>query len=427
MHKTYDLIFAGAGCAGLSLLWHLGHTQWRDWPQQQVLLIDPAPKTQNDRTWCFWEAGPGPFEEIVHRRWQQLDFWSANDLRPQPLDTAPYAYKMIRSLDFYRHIKAWLATQPNVTLVQDEVVGGDWGLRIRDYGLGIDTPAQSLISNPQSTIPTPPSPTTQIRTRRHTYEGRLVFNSIPQPAPPANQTDITLLQHFCGWFVRCQSPTFDPARATLMDFRVQQANDTRFVYIMPFDEHRALVEFTVFSPALLPEAEYDAALRGYLRHQCGLADEAYSIEEREFGVIPMSNRQFARHPAPHVINIGTAGGRTKPSTGYTFQRIQRDSRQIAHWLATHPHTTHGDPAAAIAANLRDPLRAQWMDRVLLNVLYHQRYPGHRVFSDLFQRNPASLIFKFLDENTTPLEDLRIMSSVNLLPFLRAAVGGGNKH
>ena len=40
-----------------------------------------------------------------------------------------------------------------------------------------------------------------------------------------------------------------------------------------------------------------------------------------------------------------------------------------------------------------------MDRVLLNVLYHQRHPGHRVFSDLFQRNPASLIFKFLDENT----------------------------
>ncbi|MCW1970917.1 MAG: lycopene cyclase family protein [Anaerolineae bacterium] len=405
MPKIYDLIFAGAGCAGLSLLWHLGHANWRDWPKQQVLLIDPAPKTQNDRTWCFWETGPGPFEEIVHRRWQQLDFWGASDIRPQPLDIAPYAYKMIRSLDFYRHIKAWLATQPNVTLVRDEVIGR---MGIKDDGMKIDTPSQS--------------PSTQVITRHHLYEGRLVFNSIAQPTPPTNQNDITLLQHFCGWFVHCRAPAFDPARATLMDFRVQQANDTRFVYVMPFDAHRALVEFTVFSPALLPQAEYDVALRGYLRHQCGLADKAYAIEEREFGVIPMSNRQFARHPAPYVLNIGTAGGRTKPSTGYTFQRIQRDSRQIAHWLATHPLPTHGDPAAALAATLRDPPRSQWMDRVLLDVLYHQRPPGHRVFSDLFQRNPASLIFKFLDENTTLPEDLRIMSSVNLLPFLRAAVG-----
>ena len=120
--SAFDLVFAGAGCAGLSLLWHLGHADWAEWPNQHILLIDPAAKTQNDRTWCFWEAGAGPFEAIVHRQWSQLDFYGAHDSQLQALDIAPYAYKMIRGLDFYRHIGAWLATQPNVTLVQDEVL-----------------------------------------------------------------------------------------------------------------------------------------------------------------------------------------------------------------------------------------------------------------------------------------------------------------
>ena len=39
-----------------------------------LLLIDKAPKRANDRTWCFWEAGEGVYEPIVHRQWSQVAF-----------------------------------------------------------------------------------------------------------------------------------------------------------------------------------------------------------------------------------------------------------------------------------------------------------------------------------------------------------------
>lgn len=387
--SAFDLVFAGAGCAGLSLLWHLGHVGWAEWPNQRILLIDPAAKTQNDRTWCFWEAGAGPFEAIVHRQWSQLDFYGAHDTQPQALDIAPYAYKMIRALDFYRHIGAWLATQPNVTLVQDEVL--------------------AITENTDASV---------VVTRGGEYAGKLIFNSIPHLFEPlAKPQHIRLLQHFCGWFIRSQQPIFDPARATLMDFRVPQSTDTRFVYTMPFDAQRALVEFTVFSRALLPRADYDAALKAYLHTHLGLADGAYAIEDTEFGVIPMTDAPFARQPRPRVVNIGSAGGRTKASTGYTFQRIQRDSQHIAAQFAN-------PTAQSLAQSLREPMRARAMDGILLNVLDNQRYPGHRVFSDLFQRNPASLIFKFLDEQSNLSDDLRIMTTVNLPAFIKGALGWG---
>ncbi len=63
----YDYIFAGAGAAGLSLLTRMiASGKFSD---KKILLIDKAPKTSNDRTWCFWEKENSFFEEIVYRKW----------------------------------------------------------------------------------------------------------------------------------------------------------------------------------------------------------------------------------------------------------------------------------------------------------------------------------------------------------------------
>ena len=101
------------------------------------------------------------------------------------------------------------------------------------------------------------------------------------------------------------------------------------------------------------------ALETYIRDQLGVAD--YEEQHEEFGVIPMTDAPFAGQPSAHVLNIGTAGGRTKPSTGYTFQRIQRQSRQLAQVLAT----TNSPIAATTLPNKRFEL----FDSVFLNVLF----------------------------------------------------------
>jgi lycopene beta-cyclase len=371
-----DYIIAGAGAAGLSLVYYLNQVGLTD---RRILLLDRAPKTANDRTWCFWEVGEGIFEPIVFRRWEHLAFHGEGF--STVLEIAPYRYKMIRGTDFYRFMDQWLDAQPNVARAYAEVT--------------------SVTSDGDEAI---------VRTRDgHTYRAAWAFNSILFDPPVRRTTYHYLLQHFLGWVIYTPARAFDPQIATLMDFRVDQASDTRFVYVLPLDAHTALVEYTVFSGELLPRAEYVRQLAGYINDRLRIAD--YEAQHEEFGVIPMTDAPFpARHGA-RVINIGTAGGCTKPSTGYTFQRIQRHARRIAQALKAT-----GRPHVATPLLHR---RYELFDSALLNVLDEGRERGRRVFTDLFARNPPQRVFRFLDEDTTLLEDLQVMSSVNIPVFMAA--------
>ena len=64
--KQYDYIIAGSGCAGLSLVFYMNQTALQN---KSILIIDKAPKTKNDRTWCFWIDKPIVFDEIVFKEW----------------------------------------------------------------------------------------------------------------------------------------------------------------------------------------------------------------------------------------------------------------------------------------------------------------------------------------------------------------------
>jgi lycopene beta-cyclase len=374
---AYDYIIAGAGASGLNLAHALGDAGLND---ARVLLVDRAPKTANDRTWCFWEAGDNMLESVIHRRWSKLAFHGpglSTVLRP-----APYTYKMLRGIDFYQHMDILLAARPGVT---------------RLYG-AIEALEEA-------------GDHARVRVDGRDYSARYAFSSLPPPLP-ADPRYHNLLQHFLGWMIRTEEPRFDPETATLMDFRIDQGGDTRFIYVLPLDRRSALVEYTVFSTALLKREQYAHALRHYIEHD--LKIDEYAIEHEEYGVIPMSDMPMPRQPSAHVMNIGTAGGASKPSTGYTFLRTQRQARRIVEALRANGTPFYNDDPAA--------LRYRVFDSTLLNVLDNGRMGGAQVFADLFAKNPAELIFKFLDEDTTLIEDLKIMSSVRIPTFLRAMLG-----
>ncbi|WP_018467036.1 lycopene cyclase family protein [Calidithermus timidus] len=371
MAQRFDYIVAGAGAAGLSLLHHL---EQAGLSERRVLLLDRAPKTHNDRTWCFWEAGEGPFEAVIFRRWGRLAFHAPGFSRT--FDIAPYTYKMLRGLDFYRHMDERLARWPRLTRLYGE---------LEAVGDGF------------------------VRLEGQTYTADWVFSSVPSsplaPRPPYHH----LLQHFRGWVLEAPHPTFDPGVATFMDFRVEQQGEVRFVYVLPFDERRALVEYTLFSAHLLSELEYEAGLRAYIHEELGLRE--YRVLETEAGVIPMTDIPFPARLGERTLYIGTAGGQTKASTGYTFQRIQRQCRHIVQSLAQGR-----EPAPPPS-----PARFAFYDSVLLNVFAKKRYPGAHAFRDLFRRRPAPQVLKFLDESTTLLEELPILFSMNVPVFTLAAL------
>ena len=376
MTKThYDYIIAGGGGAGLSLVYHLLQTRLG---QKNILIVDRDEKQTNDRTWCFWEAEPGSFEAIVHHRWQHTYFHGENysDL----LDLRPYQYKMIRSSDYYQHIKQAIAAHPNVEWLSAEVQA----MHESDVGA-------------------------QVMTSAGTFTADWVFSSLRDPRERAHLNGYTyLLQHFKGWAIQTPEDFFDPRHATLMDFRIAQHGECRFFYVLPTDTRTALVEFTLFSPKLLPEPEYEAALRDYLRRFLSLDD--YTIAHEEFGVIPMTDKPYPEQQSEHIINIGTAGGQTKPSTGYTFRRIHRDSEQLVGSLLRT-----GRPARVSSGWEQ---RFRLYDSTLFRVMERQGYPVKKIFTDLFRRNSADRVLRFLDEESSFGEELQIANSVNRGAFAR---------
>ncbi|MFM7645877.1 MAG: lycopene cyclase family protein [Sphingomonadales bacterium] len=400
-HTRYDMIFLGGGCAALSLLVRLVRSGV--FTNYRFLVIDRDNKKSNDRTWCFWEKGTGYFEEVLYSTWDQLDFFSPDYSSSLGLDG--YRYKMIRGADFYSYCLHILQHSNQVEWVEASVT--DVTRQQEQLIVQGNTGTGDLFS--------------------WALTAPLVFNSIYRTAATSRK-QVDLLQHFKGWVIEIpesSSEGFDPARATLMDFRVSQQEGTTFVYVMPFSKRRALVEYTLFTGSLLSPEAYEKGLRDYIDMYLGVKE--YHIVEEEFGVIPMTSRSFSFYQEG-LFNLGTAGGQTKASSGYTFQFIQKQSEQFLGCLVQATSMGRGlnshdrSVISPLLQSLRgDSRRFHFYDQVLLQVLSKGYWPGHKVFARLFQKNKAAQIFRFLDNETSVGEELSIISSLPTWPFLKAAI------
>lgn len=377
IRSHYDYIISGSGCAGLSLLMRMMHDPFFD--EKQVLVVDKAPKTSNDRTWCFWEQGKGLFEPLVHRYWNEVDFYSGYFSATLPL--SPYRYKMIRGIDFYRHVQELATTRNNIHFLYEPVLA---------TGTGDNTAFVQLASG--------------------LFSADYVFNSILWEPPVMQKGEYMLLQHFKGWVIETEVPVFNPAKATFMDFRVSQEAGTTFMYVLPLSETSALVEYTLFTETLLPQEKYETELRAYLKTFLGI--EQFKVEHEEFGIIPMTNHIFPVAEG-RVINMGIAGGQAKGSSGYAFQFIQKKTDAIIKKLVQQEF-----PVQATGFTER---KFRLYDSVLLNVLQRRKLNGDRVFADIFQKNKPALVLRFLDNESSIWDDLQIMNSVPTGIFLKAAM------
>ena len=367
--NSFDYIIAGGGLAGLSLAFYLNESRLQN---KKILIIDRDEKNKNDHTWCFWEKENSAFDEIVFRRWSSVWFHGTRGFN-EKLDLGEYVYKMIRARDFYEFIFSKLGA--NFTVLQAEISAVENGI---------------------------------VRTNKGDFTAKeFVFDSFTRKSYD-NPKYRNLFQHFRGWLIETDENIFDENAPTLFDFRVEQKNECRFIYILPFSAKKALIEFTVFSDNLLEQSEYDFFLKNYLLEV--LKIENYNIAEIEFGVIPMSDEPHEEFPESKIIRIGTSGGYVKPSTGYSFARTQK---------------TLKDLVAALEKNLEfQTANRKWklyLDSVLLDVLKKKSHRADDVFTTLFSRNETAQVLRFLDEESTFAEDLALMKTVPLAPFAKSAM------
>lgn len=369
-----DYIILGAGASGLMLAYRMASDSFFD--NSTIVIIDKIENKGNDRTWCYWEEGEGEWDDIVFKRWQAIFFGSKTFSGKIPLGS--YSYKMIRSETFYNKLWHKLQSKSNITFHQDEVIG------INDYGDKV-----------------------AVRANSETFEGKKVFSSLMFDDAINNQTKYPVLQqHFIGWFIKTETQEFNESVATFMDFDIEQKGNTRFMYILPTSKTEALFEYTLFSKDLLPKEDYENAIRDYLIKKNILN---YTIEEKEQGSIPMTSFKFSDKNTKNILYIGTAGGWTKASTGYTFRNTTKKTKTLIAYLKSNSDL----------ASFGKMTRFAFYDMLMLDVLSRNNEMGSKLFSSLFKNSKLKTIFRFLDEESNFREELQIMASVPSWNFIKA--------
>lgn len=378
----YEFVILGAGCAGLSLCFYLLEMGVGG----GILILDRKQSFSDDRTWCFWDVEPTPFSHLAVRRWRSWSLKAEGRTVVQNADRYPYL--CLTGADFYEYALERLAGHANVTLRLGEAVEG-----YKEHG-----------------------GETCVRTSGGRYTARYVFDG--RGLPPgsavfeeARRRACWLPQKFLGLRLRTGKAVFDPEVCTLMDFSVGQGRGLRFAYVLPFGGREALVENVYLSEAEVSPEEHRAELAGYLWDSYGLSPEDYTVEGEERGVIPMTDYRFPRRLGERAYSIGMLGGESRPSTGYTFLRIQRYCRRLAESVT----------AGAVAPDRVDPRRYDLLDGIFLRFM--RRYPGRcpSVYHRMFSRVPPDALVRFLTEKSTPADELRLVMAMPKIPFISLAV------
>ncbi len=376
--KDFDYIITGGGAAGLSLAFYLSKSALK---KKRVLIIDKDRKNNNDRTWGFWHNSPSPFDEVISYSFSKLKFESS--FFRQNIDMGNYRYSVIEGIRFYRFIKSHLKNFTNFRFLNASVTG----FSELDDGVEVNTSAG-------------------------VYSAKMAFNSIfdEQEILKAVKSKLYLRQHFKGLVIKTPTSEFDPETFTMFDFRTEQGGLMRFFYVIPHSHNKALVEYTLFSEKLLEREAYNEAIESYI-HQV-LRIPHYEIVDEEFGVIPMTNYKFPPSKGRFIVNIGSLGGSSKPSSGYTFMRIQKHTRAIVRALEQ-------GCSPVIMANSSPKYR--FYDSVLLNILKTRGDLAEKLFSYMFKNNSIKQLFQFLDEEGGLINDLKIITSLPPQPFLKSTL------
>lgn len=374
--NQYDYIICGAGCAGLTFLYEV--LLQENLNSKKILVIDFDSKTKNDRTWCFWENSDIRFSKIINHKWHILDFKSVE--YNNSFNILPYKYNIISGINFYTFVINYAQKFGNIEFVESEII--------------------DIKTNEDAAW---------VVTKKGDYTGTYIFNSIVFNKNKLN-TKNSLLQHFKGIEIETSTNCFDATKATFMDFSISQQKGTSFMYVLPTAPNKALIEYTLFTKNILNEKEYDEALEQYIKNNLGI--ENYKITHTELGIIPMTDYKFPLYNG-NIINIGTAAGCVKPSSGFAFKFIQKHTQQIVSLLAQNkkPH---------LQRTFADK-KFHFYDAVLLEILAQNKMQGSEIFASIFKKNPPQLVLKFLDNETNWWEDLKIMNSVPMKIFLPVAI------
>ena len=351
--KEFDYVIIGGGCAGLSLAYELEiHEKLKD---KTLAIIEPRKEYKRDKTWSFWKVAPHNFDDCVKKNWENFSVNIPG--KTNYLECKNFPYQSIDSGLFYEKIKSKLKKNENIFLFKN---------------------------------------LEEVNT-----QNSLVFNSVPI----IEKNYLNLWQHFCGVEIKTENDIFDEKIFNLMDFDCEQRESVHFFYTLPYTKNRALVETTWLSKMNdNSQKDYENQINNYIKNNLKIKN--YEITYKEEGAIPLFYPLNKNEK--NKINIGTAGGMTRLSTGYTFLNIQEHSKYIRENIDNISN----------AKKFEIDRKYQFLDEIFLRVLEKNPEKMSDIFFRMFKTSPKTVI-KFLSNKSNFLEDLSIIFKMPKLIFIKA--------
>ncbi len=350
--KEFDYIIIGGGCAGLSLAYELEiHEKLKD---KKLAIIEPREEYKRDKTWSFWRVSPHNFEDCVRKSWKNFTINIPGNTNHVNCSSTPY--ETIDSGLFYTKITSKLKNNKNISFFKsiNEINKSD----------------------------------------------SIIFNSVSEKVDKNN----SLWQHFSGFEIETDNDYFDEEIFNLMDFDCDQKGDVHFFYTLPYSKRKALVETTWLSNLNNTSLQnYDEQLKDYIENRLKIKN--YKINFKETGAIPLFYPNNIKKI--NQINIGTAGGMTRLSTGYTFLNIQEHSKYIRQNL------NNIKKMKKFSINKK----YEFLDKIFLKVLKKNPNKMPNIFYKMFDTSPNTVI-NFLSNKSNFLEDIAIISKMPKWIFLK---------
>ena len=350
--REFDYIIIGGGCAGLSLAYELEiHEKFKN---KTLAIIEPRNDYIRDKTWSFWKVAAHNFEDCVKHSWSNFSVNIPNQTKYVQCDNSPY--QSIDSGLFYEKIINTLKKNTNINFFKN--------------------------INEIST------------------ENSFIFNSVTNVSDSKND----LWQHFSGIEIETNKDLFDDQIFNLMDFDCEQRDSVHFFYTLPFSKKNALIETTWISDLNHPSnQDYSIQLEDYIKNKLKIKN--YEIKFKETGAIPLFHPQNIKKI--NQMEIGTAGGMTRLSTGYTFMNIQSQSKYIRENFENIQKVS----------NFNVNSKYKFLDNIFLKVLKKNSEKMPEIFFKMFNCSPSTVI-NFLSNKSNIYEDFSIILKMPKLVFLK---------
>ena len=373
------LVIAGGGLAGCLTALALDKLR----PEQPILLLEGGDSFGGNHLWSFFDPDVAAdhrwlVEPFVERRWESYDVHF-----PRRRRTVATGYSSASSSRLDLHVRQRLKPE--------------------QYRLGA---AAAEVS-----------PTHVILADGERIEGRGVIDARGFGTLAETQRRALDLawQKFVGRDYRVEGG-HGLDRPIVMDAAVEQIDGYRFVYSLPFDDTRLLVEDTYYSDrGQLDVAGLGDRIGTYLESR---GWRGAHIEREEQGVLPVALAgDFDRFwPEGETARIGVMGGFFHPTTGYSLP----DAVRTAMFLCGQKDFN----GAGLAGRLRDEAERLWSERGFYRLLNRMLFRAaaadqrYRVLEHFYRLDDA-LIGRFYAARLRLWDKVRILSGKPPVPIGRA--------